>query len=196
MNELAKNVSIRLKIARVASGFHSAKEFIEKHSIPASTYSQHENGKRALSLENITHYADLTNVDAAWLVTGRGNPCGEKFNQSGLEEKILAEQERLENMGELDVSAIPLVSIEKKFSSVNIHVFRKILNILLPLLKDVPDPKVEDIVDFCFDLYNKIIATNANDFEREKLIKIGFDSFFKGLNIRIKDEVLRNIAAI
>ena len=196
MNELSKNVSIRLKMARIASGFHSAKEFTEKYSIPASTYSQHENGKRALSLENITHYADLTNVDAAWLITGRGNPCGEKFNQSGLEERILAEQERLENIGELDVSVIPLVSMERKFSNVNIHVFSKILNILLPLLKDIPDPKIEDVVDFCFDLYNKIIATNADGFEREKLIKIGFDSFFKGLNIRITDEFLRNIAVI
>lgn len=196
MTDLTKIVSMRLKIARIASGYHSAKEFTEKYFIPASTYCQHENGKRVLSLENIIHYADLTNVDAAWLMTGRGNPCGEKFNHNGLEERILAEQENLEKVGAIDVSAIPLVSMERKFSNVNIHVFRKILNILLPLLKDIPDPKIEDVVDFCFDLYNRIIATNADGAEREKLIKIGFDSFFKGLGIRITDEFLRNIAVV
>jgi hypothetical protein len=196
MNNFSKNVSKRLRIARLASGYNSAKEFTEKHSIPASTYSQHENGKRMLSVENIIHYSELTNVDPAWLMTGRGNPCGERLNQSDLEEKILAEQEKLEKTGAIDVIAVPLVSMEKKYSNVNIHIFKRILNVLLPLLKDIPDSKIEDVVDFCFDLYNRIVATNADGPDREKLIKIGFESFFKGMGIRITDEFIRNIVVV
>lgn len=196
MNNFSINISKRLKIIRLASGYNSAKEFTEKYSIPSSTYCQHENGKRMLSIENIIHYAELTNVDPAWLMTGKGNPCGEKPNQSDLEEKILAEQGKLEKVGELDVSAIPLVSMEKKYSSVNIHVFKRILNVLLPLLKDIPDSKIEDVVDFCFDLYNRIVATNADGPDREKLIKIGFESFFKGLGLRISDDFIRNVVVI
>ena len=51
--------------------------------------------------------------------TGKGNPCGEKLNQSDLEEKILIEQEKLEKMGELDSNAIPLISMEKKYSNIS-----------------------------------------------------------------------------
>ena len=196
MTNFAINISKRLKMTRIASGYHSAKEFTEKYSIPSSTYCQHENGKRMLSIENIIHYAELTDVDPAWLMTGKGNPCGEKLNQSDLEEKILIEQEKLEKIGELESSAIPLISIEKKYSNVNIHIFKRILNILLPLLKDIPDSKIEDVVNFCFDLYNRILATNADGADREKLIKIGFESFFKGLGMRITDEFLRNIAVV
>lgn len=190
------SVSKRLKIVRVASGYHSAKEFTEKHSIPSSTYSQHENGRRMLSIENIINYAELTNVDPAWLMTGRGNPCGEILNQSDLEQKILVEQEKLEKMGELDAGAIPLISMEKKYSNVNIYIFKKILNMLLPLLKDIPDSRNEDVVNFCFDLYNKIVATNVDEAEREKLIKIGFESYFKGLGVRVTEEFLKNIVVV
>ncbi len=196
MNNFAINVAKRLRMVRIASGYCSAKEFTKKYSIPASTYSQHENGKRILSLENIIHYAELTSVDPAWLMTGHGNPCGDKPNRHGFEEKILAEQERLEKIGDLDTSAVPLISTDRTYSNVNIHILKNILNILLPLLKNVPDPKVEDVITFCFDLYNKIVATNADGAEREKLIKIGFESFFKGLGIRITDEFLANIAVV
>ena len=87
MTNFAINVSKRLKIARVASGYHSAKEFTEKYAIPSSTYCQHENGNRALTLENVATYAQLLNVDPAWLITGRGSPCGENYVED-FEDKI------------------------------------------------------------------------------------------------------------
>lgn len=196
MNDFSIKISKRLRIVRIASGYNSAKDFTEKFNIPSSTYSQHETGKRMLSIENIVNYAKLTSVDPAWLMTGKGNPCGETPNQIDLEKKILKAQAKLENAGELNVTPVPLVSMEKKYSTVDIHIFKKILNLLLPLLKDIPDPKIEDVVDFCFDLYNRIVATNVDGAEREKLIKIGFDSFFKGLGIRVADEQLKKFAIV
>ena len=191
--DFIKNISKRLKIARIASGYNTAREFTEKYSIPASTYSQHENGKRALSIENIINYAEVIKVDPSWLITGEGNPCG-SYSDKQLEKIILEEQDRLESTGELDAMAIPLIDVENRYSSVNIHVFKKILEELLPLLKNTPDSKTEDAINFCFDLYNIIVATNVNGNERVKIVRICLESFFKGLGINVTEELLRNVA--
>ena len=196
MANFAINISKRLKIARLASGYNSAKKFTEKYSIPPSTYSQHENAKRILSIENIMYYSKLFNVDPAWLMTGKGNPCGDNTNQADLEEKILAEQANLEKIVTLEAYSIPLISMKKKYSNVNIHIFKKLLNILLPLLKDIPDPKIEEVIDFCFNLYNRIVEAKSHNNEQDEMIIIGYESFFKGLGIRVTDELLMNLALI
>lgn len=189
----AEKISKRLKIARIASGYTTAKEFTNKFSIPSSTYSQHENGKRLLSIEHIMFYSDLIDLDPIWLITGQGGPCGKNRNLD-LEEKIFLEQERLFNTGELDAESLPFITFEHKYSNVNVVLLKKILQELLPLLKGVPNSKIEDSINFCFDLYNRILATNAEGKERIKLIRICLESFFNGLGIRVTDEILRNIA--
>ena len=139
------------------------------------------------------NYAEVIKVDPAWLITGKGNPCG-SYSDKTLEKIILEEQERLESIGELEATAIPLIEIEDRYSNVNIQVFKKILQELLPLLKNTPDSKTEDAIDFCFELYNIIVATNVNGNERVKIVKMCLDSFFKGLGINFTDELLRNVA--
>lgn len=69
-----ENAGIRLKTARMAAGFKSAKEFCDKHSIPSSTYSLHETGGRSIKPKTAEKYADLLGVSAAWLLTGAGSP--------------------------------------------------------------------------------------------------------------------------
>ena len=98
--------------------------------------------------------------------------------------------------GELSAYAIPTISLEHKYSMVNTSVLKKILLQLLPILKQIPETNMEESLDFCFDLYNKIIATNADGEERSKIIDVCLESFFKGLGIRIADELLRNVAFI
>ena len=122
MTHFIADIPMRLKIARIASGYKTARELTEKYTIPASTYSQHENGKRTLSLENIVGYSELFKVDPTWLITGQGDPCGE-YGSKELEEKILTEQERLGQTGELSAYAIPTISLEHKYSRVNTSVF-------------------------------------------------------------------------
>lgn len=191
--QFIKNISKRLKMVRIASGYNTAKEFTEKYSIPASTYSQHENGKRGLSIENIIHYAEVIKVDPSWLITGEGNPCG-SYSDKTLEKIILEEQDRLELIGELEATAIPLIEIENRYSNVNIQIFKNILEELLPLLKNIPDSKTEDAINFCFELYNIIVATNVNGNERLKIVRICLESFFKGLGVNVTDELLKNVA--
>lgn len=191
MSDFIADIPKRLKITRLASGFKTAKEFTKKFSIPASTYSQHENGKRVLTLENIVYYAGILNIEPTWLVTGQGNPCGEYENQ--LEEKILEEQQRFIDTKKLNESAIPMLSMEKNFSFINTMVFKNILLEIIPLLKQINESNIEEMLDFCFELYNRIIVTQADNAERLKIIRVCLESFFKGLGIRVTDELLRNV---
>ncbi len=64
----------RLRAARKAAGFLTAREFIDKYDIPKSTYSQHETGSRNPEDECVKHYAKLLNVRYAWLKDGDGLP--------------------------------------------------------------------------------------------------------------------------
>ncbi|HCC3261897.1 helix-turn-helix transcriptional regulator [Legionella pneumophila serogroup 1] len=187
------NIAKRLKIVRIASGYSTAKEFTTAFKIPASTYSQHENGKRALSLEHILFYAELLQINHVWLITGQGSPTGNERRIS-VEEKIYEEQEKLHASGEFDADEIPLISLDRQYSTVNTRLLKTIFQELLPLLKDVPKTRIEDVVIFCFELYNRVLTTNVNEQDKLKLIRSCLESFFNGLGIRVTDEILRNIA--
>lgn len=193
MNDFSKNISVRLKLARTVSGFKTAKEFTQKHNISPSTYSQHETFKRAMSIENITQYASMMNVDPIWLITGHGLAYQDK-NFSHLNKLIFDEQERLIFQGELIAVETPLISLNNYYSYVNMDLFKKILIELIPYLKQLPDTETERVTEFCFDLYNSIVTTNSDANERKKLIKISLESFFKGIDIRVMDEFLNKIA--
>jgi phage repressor protein C with HTH and peptisase S24 domain len=67
-NETAR----RLRHARAAAGFRTAKEFAERHGIPQSTYALHETGARGLKPEIAERYGALLRVSAGWLLTGEG----------------------------------------------------------------------------------------------------------------------------
>lgn len=187
MTFILQDIPKRLKIARIAAGYRTARDFIRVHGIPVSTYSQHERGERVLTLENVGYYSNILNIDPAWLLTGKGNPCGHQANEN-LEKQIILAQEQMINTGELDATEIPIINSENNYATINVLVFRKILEQLIPLLRFIPDPKNSDAVDFCFEIYNRIITTNADENDRIMLIKFCFDSFFKGLEMGIKDD--------
>lgn len=63
----------RLKLARVAAGWRTAKSFAASIGVPQPTYALHESGKRGMSREVAKTYAKaLGNCDADWLLTGIG----------------------------------------------------------------------------------------------------------------------------
>ena len=64
----------RLRMARIAAGYKTARAFCDKHGVPHSTYSLHETGRRNLKPKIAQHYADLLHVNLAWLLTGLGLP--------------------------------------------------------------------------------------------------------------------------
>ena len=183
MTDITQNIAVRLKIARIASGFKTSKDFAEKYAIALSTYCQHETGKRPLSIEQLFYYAGLTGVEPVWLLTGNGNPCSNPDNKK-MEQTILQEQEKLGCSGELAANAIPLVSDQDRFSYVNMKLFKMIILDSIPHIKNISDTHISEAVDFCFELYNRIITLDAKDEERIKVIKIGLKSFFEGLGVR------------
>lgn len=60
----------RLRQARRQNGFLSARNFALHHNIPDSTYTQHESGKRKMSVSTMLHYCKLLDIDPFWLLTG------------------------------------------------------------------------------------------------------------------------------
>jgi hypothetical protein len=180
MTSLTRYISVRLKIARMAAGFKTSKEFAEKHNIPLSTYCQHETGKRPLSIEQLFHYSTLTFVEPAWLLTGQGNPCTDGNNKA-MEQKILEDQEKFSSHGELVANAIPLISDKDRFVYVNMSLFKAILHEIIPFILKGANFHIEESIHFCFDLYNRVITLDAKEDERIKIIQIGLKSFFDGL---------------
>lgn len=73
MTDFSK-VAVRLKTARLAAGFKSAKDFCHQNKIPSSTYSLHETGRRNLKPKIAEKYAKLFGVNISWLLTGHGKP--------------------------------------------------------------------------------------------------------------------------
>ena len=58
---ITKQVATLLKKER-SEKFKSARAFARKHSIPISTYSQHETGKRGVNLDILAYYCKCLNI--------------------------------------------------------------------------------------------------------------------------------------
>lgn len=63
----------RLKQARAAAGFRSARLTATKKGWKVSTYAAHENGQNEFGPEDAKRYAKAFKVDAGWLLTGDGD---------------------------------------------------------------------------------------------------------------------------
>lgn len=60
----------RLKQARVAAGFRTAREASAQLTIPYPTYAGHENGSRGIKDNELLTYADAFKTSVAWLAFG------------------------------------------------------------------------------------------------------------------------------
>lgn len=61
----------RLKLARQAAGYETAKDFAEANNIKYSTYNCHENGENGISQSIAEHYAALLKIEPEWLLFGK-----------------------------------------------------------------------------------------------------------------------------
>src|SRR5689334_5674002 len=61
----------RLKQARIAAGFKSARAAAEALGVPTATYTQHENGRRGIGREADV-YVRRFKVSLDWLMFGKG----------------------------------------------------------------------------------------------------------------------------
>jgi transcriptional regulator with XRE-family HTH domain len=77
----------RLKAARRAAGFKTARAAVNAMQIPLNTYNQHETGRRVPSDEALLRYSKCFRVNLEWLKTGTGIPL--KPQRTKEQEKIL-----------------------------------------------------------------------------------------------------------
>lgn len=91
----------RLKAAREAAGFDSAKAAAEAMGVPVASYIQHENGSRGFKRDRAEQYARRFRTTPEWLLLGRGpSPKGTpEPSETDLEQMI---REAIEDVVTLD----------------------------------------------------------------------------------------------
>ena len=82
-----KEIGNRLKAARKAAGFSSAKNATIALGISYPTYVAHENGNRGISRYALELYASRFNVTTDWLLSGRKDAAGNRYKRK-IDEKL------------------------------------------------------------------------------------------------------------
>ena len=69
---MREEIAERLKIARIAADYKTARAAAETLGVPYPTYAGHENGNRGLEVEAAMQYARRYHVTLNWLLLGQG----------------------------------------------------------------------------------------------------------------------------
>lgn len=177
MNKLSEQIGLRLRIARRAANYRSARSFAFKHNIPESTYSQHETGKRALNSEVLVRYSKLLNIDIGWLLTGEGAICPHQIK----DELISSEMQNLKNYLDGSINTIP--PIKDRIALVDMDLFFDILRaIAVTFSNDKIRVGYEELLEFCIKVYNNVVSSAANEKSRKAFIEFSISSLKHGIN--------------
>ena len=85
-------IGARLREARSKAGYKTAASFADALGINKPTYSNHENGNRAISIETIMQYAEYLKVSWEYLITGDKMGNTNQQNNNGIINKDLLEK--------------------------------------------------------------------------------------------------------
>lgn len=98
-------IAARLREARAAASFRNATEAAASLGVKYPTYAGHENGTRAVGVEDAILYARRFKVSLDWLLTGSGRgPGGEQAASKITDEpQILAMLARVEGLSDTDI---------------------------------------------------------------------------------------------
>jgi transcriptional regulator with XRE-family HTH domain len=163
--QLTEEIAKRLRAARKAAGYKSAKDFANEHGIPLSTYSQHETGKRSISAELIINYSSYFQVNPYWLLTGNGEPF---FGDDHKDRKAIIERESF--------SITPKINERScKYQHIDLPLLKKILLAAESLLDD-KKVSYAGLINHCFEIYNTVSSIAADTEEKEKIINLTLSS--------------------
>ena len=98
MSELSEQIGQRLRAARKAAHYKSARAFSSQYHIPETTYAQHEAGTRSLNVETLIHYSRLLNISVGWLLTGDGETFQETSHSNQRHEFFAKQSLNIENL--------------------------------------------------------------------------------------------------
>ena len=155
---VSEKIAMRLRAARKEAGFKTRKSFAEKCGIPVTTYSQHETGKRKLSIETLIDYCIKLNTHVIWMLTGVGNPWDK---QQPIEKWYTAMQpdapktlpkEHLETFKKVFLSALPFLG--DKHLSFSEWVDRCLEIGMVLFIPTIDDERIEKIVSLVFSKHS------------------------------------------
>lgn len=168
---LTKEIAKRLKAARKAAGFKSARDFALAQNIALSTYAQHEAGKRSINAELIINYSKTFQINSYWLLTGDGDPYSGVIDK---ERKAILEHETY------SISRNPLDK-SKNYKLIDIELLKKILITAdSSFSKDMLELPYPEVLDYCLDLYDVVSSLTADTMEKEKIINLTISSLRRG----------------
>ena len=175
---------IRLKTARKAAGFKSAKEFCDKFGIPSSTYSLHETNHRNLKPKIAKKYADILGVNTAWLLTGSGSPYNIKTQDEPLTDNEFIEL--LEYKGSNKITSS--FNIER-LNDVNVIVFCKIIIRMVETLNELNfQLELTQISKKSVEIYKDISLSSESQEDQITMIDLSITTFKRQVLELINDD--------
>jgi len=177
MEEELKKIGLRLKVARTALTNLQSQDFAKILNIAPSTYSQHEKGKRSPSIESILKYAKYYKIHPEWILTG--NSCitypYDKDNEIKVKHKAyLLGLEDNTYLPQLKNNSQCIVDIE-----LLLIIFAEIIKALDKFTMAL---NIDDIQDFCLDVYNNVAVLDVSLENKKRMISLSIESLIKGLN--------------
>jgi transcriptional regulator with XRE-family HTH domain len=179
MSKITEQIGLRLRAARRAAHFRSARTFAAQHTIPESTYSQHETGKRALNPDMLLRYSELLGINPGWLLTGEGMPYSLKdkeFDEDSIYQKIM----HLKNYINISINAIPVQKDQQ--IGINEQLFNEIFR---ELTRSFAASKMsltcKECVDFCAEVYNNVVASSIAQKNHRAVINLSIASLKRGI---------------
>ncbi len=160
----------RLRMARIAAGYKTARAFCDKYNVPHSTYSLHETGRRNLKPKIAQQYADLLHVSVAWLLTGMGLPqshsmAAPKIGLSSAEDTTSQQYQIAE-------------SHNSYICEVNTLLFCKIVLGIQAILQETGQSiTLEKIADTACKIYNDIISASTQQEEQLSMVNLSMTIF-------------------
>lgn len=152
----------RLKAARFAMGYETAKAFAESFDIRYTSHIQREKGTRPISLKIIYEYADWLNINPDWLLTGHGHPCPEHPEAEKKQKQIYAvlhheATEKAQTRGYAELSS------QTKEILINFSLF---YDLLLRF-----EPNIKSEIQAAINVYNQLASDSHNSKLMNTLIK-------------------------
>lgn len=173
------NPHTRLRMARIAAGFKSAKAFCAQYNIPASTYSLHETGGRSLKQATTQKYAELLNVSAEWLLTGTGHAYedNDKINSHPISD---AEFKQLLNYKGKEIAKTTNNTQNQQTTLVDATLFAKILLKLQHCCQHNQLPLTEQaLTQTACELYADITQSSQDSAKQMIMIDLAITTFLR-----------------
>lgn len=188
MKCLTEAVAARLSAARRVR-YDSARSFAKAFNLPESTYSQHETGKRALSVNALMEYSERLAIDPGWLLTGNGLPY---LEETGSTEKQAA---LYQHLSEIDKEQLfefeQRYLIQHDFAIVDVALFKDVLRRILDVSRNNKSIEAQELLDFAFDAYNSVVQISSCHEDKIRMIELSIKSLVRGAASQGEGEIER-----